>query len=101
MSTSTPDTLEKQEWEKRQYSIDFSALMSSSETISSISSITSARLGGDGTSDLTISDYSISGNTITFWIEGGTNRYRYKIEGRIITSAGQQLEVDGILRVID
>lgn len=93
--SATPDTLEKQPYERRQYSMDFTALMTTGETISSYG-VTSEVLGG-GTSNLTIDTIAVSGQTLTFWIEGGTSRSRYKIECRVVTSIGQQLEADGIL----
>ena len=97
--SATPDTLTKQPYEYRQYSMDFSALMTTGETIDSYS-ITSELIGG-GTSDLTIDNAASSGQTVTFWIDGGTERGRYKIECRAVTSIGQKLEADGILRVVD
>jgi hypothetical protein len=97
--SATPDTLTKQPYEYRQYSMDFSALMTTGETISTYT-VTSELIGG-GTTDLVIDTIASSGQIITFWIDGGTQRNRYKIECRVVTSIGQKLEADGILRVID
>ena len=84
--------------EKRNFSMDFSSLMSSTETISSITSVTSEKIGGES-SDLTITDEFIDGQTVTCWIEGGTKAISYRVKFVIVTSLGQILEGDGTLKV--
>lgn len=98
VSSLAANNLVKQASEVRQYTMDFSNLMASDETISSINSVVSEKRGG-GTSDLTIGGETISGQTITMNISGGTKRYVYRIEVVIITSGSQTLEGDGLLRI--
>lgn len=98
-SIAATETHYKQPYDKRQYSMDFDALMVTDETIVT-RTITSAKIDGAAT-NLTISDDAISGHTVTFWIAGGTHRVHYRITVRVTTSAGQQLEGDGILVVSD
>ena len=93
--------LVKQPSEVRSYSMDFSNLMITDETITSIVSVTSARRGGSGDTDLVITDEAISGQTITMTIAGGLDRQAYIIEVIINTSSGQTLEGDGVLQVKD
>jgi hypothetical protein len=94
----------KQPSEKRKFSMDFSSVLATSETISSITSVTSEKLDGT-TSDLTIpaagESNTISGSSILMWVEGGTHGMSYRVEVKITTSAGQIVEGDGILRVTD
>jgi hypothetical protein len=99
-AVTAPEMLVKQPSENRQYTMDFSNLMSATEAISSITSIT-AELRGGGVSDLTISAGAISGQTITFWIEDGTDGETHRIEIIIVTDAGQTLEGDGLISVRD
>lgn len=84
--------------EKRFYSLDFSALMASDETISTISEFSSLVIGGE-TSDLTLTSSAISGQTVTFWVASGTNAKTYRIKVKITTSAGQILVGYGTLKV--
>jgi hypothetical protein len=102
MSVTAPEHVEKQPSEKRSYTMDFSNLMATGETIESdpAPSVVSEKRGG-GASDLTISDVTISGQTLTMWIEGGTHASVYRIEASITTSTGQELEGDGILKIRD
>jgi hypothetical protein len=93
--------LMKQPAEVRKYSMDFSNLMAADETISGITSVTSARRGGDGDNDLVITDENIVDQTVEMWIAGGTDRQAYIIEVIITTSAGQTLEGDGTLQIKD
>ena len=93
-----PNNLCQQASEVRQYTMDFSNLMASDETISSITSA-SSELRGTGTTDLTISSETISGQTVTMWIEGGTKAQSYRIEVIIVTSGSQTLEGDGLLKI--
>lgn len=97
------NTLYKQPFDKRQYSMDFSNLMSTGETIEESSPapvVSSEKMNGDAT-DLTIDTVAVSGQTVTFWVDAGTNHQRYRVEVQIETSGGQKLEGDGILVVTD
>lgn len=98
VSVTAPQNLPKQASEIRTYSMDFSNLMASDETIATISSV-SSELRGGGTSDLTLSSETISGQTVEVTISGGTKAKTYRIEIIITTSGGQTLEGDGLLRI--
>jgi len=105
MGVTAKQELCKQPSEKRRFSMEFSSLLSSSETIVTIDSVTSETIDG-GTSDLTISSTSIvTGNAtnskIQLWIEAGTAGNKYRIEIKVTTSDGQILEGDGILKLTD
>ena len=80
--------------------MDFSNLMVDGEAISSIDSVTSEKRGG-GTSDLILTDQSISGQTVLVWIAGGTACYTYRITIKITTTLGQELEGDGLMKIED
>ena len=95
--TICPQNLVKQASEIRQFSMDFSNVMDTSETIAT--KVVSSELRGMGTTDLTISSISISGQTIVMTISGGTRAQTYRVEVIITTSGGQTLEGDGLLRI--
>jgi len=98
---TAPETLCKQPAEKRRFQMSFDNLLAADETISSITSIDHAKIGG-GTSDLTISVSLIdSGSrTVSFWIEGGSVG-RFRIEVLVVTSSTAKLKGDGILKNSD
>ena len=100
MSVTAPQILCKQPWEKRKFRMYFTNLMDTVETISQIISINHERVGGD-TSDLVISGSGVSsdGKYIEMWIENGTHKQRYRVEGRIQTSGQQYLEGDGLINI--
>jgi len=100
VSILAPEHLCKQPGETRTYSMDFTNLMSSSETIRGIRSV-SSELRGGGATDLTISNTGISDQTVTMNIAGGTHSNTYRIEVTVETSADQIIEADGILLVRD
>ena len=100
MGVTASEHLEKQPGETRTYTMDFSNLMASDETIDSINTVTSELRGG-GTSDLTLVNSAISGQTVLTTISGGTDRCRYRIMITITTSTSQVLQGDGILKVSD
>jgi hypothetical protein len=80
--------------------MEFAALLSSGEIITSIASVTSEEIDG-GVSDLTITGETINGSKIEMYIEGGTSGLTYRIEITINTNASQILQGDGILYVSD
>ena len=71
-NVTAPKHLCKQPGETRSYTMDFSNLMVTGETIDSFETPTSELRGG-GTSDLVISGTAIDGQTITMTIAGGTD----------------------------
>ncbi len=97
-SSLSANNLIKQAQETRTYSMDFSNLMASTETISSITSVTSELRGGS-TSDLTIASEAISGQTVTMVISNGTKSNTYRVEITITTSGLQILQGDGLLKI--
>lgn len=101
MAIEAPQKLEKQEVERRYYSMDFSNLMVTGETISSITSITSEDRDGGNTSDLVIGSESINGQTVEMWISGGTKFHVYRVEVNITTNTGQILQGDGLMEILD
>ena len=100
MAVTSTTILEKQSGEKRQYSIDFSNLMSTSETIPGDPTVTSEKRG-EGATDLTITGVAASGQTAVMWIAGGTANETYRVQATITTSSGAILVGDGLLRVRD
>ena len=105
--SSANERLCKQPAEYRKFSMEFNNLLASSETVSSITSITSEKIDGSAT-DLTISNSGIESSPtssknslVTFWVACGTNGNNYRIETIVSTSDTATLEGDGILYVSD
>lgn len=92
-------TLIKQPSESRLYSIDFTPLLSSGETVSSVTSFTSDQ--PTGAAALSISGIAASASLAQARIAGGTDKYAYKITAVVSTSLGNTLEGEGILQVKD
>lgn len=102
---TAPEQLCKQPSEKRKYGMEFNSLLTSGETISSITSINSEKIDGSAT-DLSITSSGIqdgisSSSRVTMWIESGTHGGMYRVEVLVTTSGGQILEGDGLIRIID
>jgi hypothetical protein len=87
------ETLVKQPAESRLFSMDFSPLMATGETISAVSSCTALPTG------LTISGAATSGQVATARIAAGTAGTKYKVTFVVTTSAGNTLEAEGVLQV--
>ena len=107
MGVIANERLCKQPAEQRKFSIEFNNLLATSETVSSISSVSSEKIDGT-TTDLTITTTAIETSSssgknslITFWVSGGTTGNTYKIEAIVGTSDSATLEGDGILFVTD
>jgi len=103
MGSTADETAVKQPSERRRFTMDFSAKMSTAETIEASSPapvVTSEKTCGS-VSDLTIETPTISGQTIQMWISAGTSKTRYRVEVVITTSTGAILEGDGIMKVSD
>jgi hypothetical protein len=100
MSITANQRLCKQSIERRKFSMDFAALLSSGETISGIASVTSEKIDG-GATDLIITNSSVNGTKVEMFIEGGTSGMTYRIEVTITTNGSQILQGDGILYVSD
>ncbi len=95
---TSKNNLCKQASEVLTYTMDFSNLMVTGETISTISSVTSELRGGGG-SDLGLSSETIVGQTVTVIISGGTRNQTYRIEIIIISSGLSTIEGDGLLKI--
>ena len=93
-SCKTVNILYHRAGEKRKYSVDFSPLMDTSETISGTPTVT------DSTGDFTITSITTSGQTVYAWLDGGTKNKMYNIVFSLDTSAGQTLIIDARLQVI-
>jgi hypothetical protein len=100
MSITANQRLCKQPVEKRKFSMDFSALLSSAEILTSITSVTSEEING-GVSDLTITGQTINGTKVEMFIESGTSGITYRVEVTVTTNGSQILQGDGILFVSD
>jgi len=93
-SVTAPQLLVKQPGETRQFSMDFSSLLDTGETISG-PSVTSTPSG------LTVGSATVSDSKILFTLASGTHPVRYRIEVTVTSSGGSTLVGDGILRVVD
>jgi hypothetical protein len=107
MGVIANERLCKQPAEQRKFSIEFNNLLATSETVTSITSISSEKIDGTVT-DLTIATTGIEtsatsskNSMVTFWVSGGTTGNTYKIEAIVGTSDSATLEGDGILFVTD
>ena len=89
-------SLIKQPAESRLYTMDFSALLASDETISSVTSVTD-----DSSDDLTLGSPTYSNTTASVRISGGTSGKTWKVTFVVATSAGNTLEGEGLLSVRD
>lgn len=101
---SSTSTLYKKAEETRTYSMDFSNLMATGETIEEaapVPVVSQERMGGSVSTDLTIGAPSVDGQEVIFAIAGGDNGKIYRLDVLITTSTGQILEGDGILHVRD
>lgn len=90
-----PQRLVKGTSESRVYGIDFSRLLVTGETLSSIISVTAAPTGT--TSDLAISGQTISGTQVQFRLSGGQTQKVYQLTALVNTSLGNELEGAGRL----
>lgn len=97
MSIAAPQILTKGELETRRYSIDFTSLMSTGETIVSIDDISQIK-NCDNNEDLTFDNEEISGQTVEVDVSGG-DKGTYKIVFVITTSSNQVLQGVGRLRI--
>lgn len=94
---TAPQQHTKQPGETIKYTMDFSAWLASTDTITD-PVVTSELRSGCSSSDLTISSVAVSGQTVTMLISGGVAGKVYRIEVTV-TSGVQTLEGDGILKI--
>lgn len=88
----------KKAGEKLAVAMDFSADMGSTATISAITSVTSVVCNG-GVGDLLLTEEEVAGQSVNFFVAGGTAGLRYEVRVTITTSEGETLIGDGILVV--
>lgn len=92
-NTITSKTIiHKQPSETLNVSMDFSNWLSSGVTLSSPSV-------SESTGDITITNTTVSGQTVAFTIAGGTHGKTYRIEVAVDTSESESLLGDGLLKV--
>ena len=91
----TPDVLIKRTIEDRIYDMDFSKILRSGETISTVQSLTVSPSG------LVIGVASISGQKIQFRVSSGTDGIRYLIIAKILSSGGDIISGEGFLNIGD
>jgi hypothetical protein len=95
MTLEPTERLTKQPTETRTYSIDFVNLLSSTETITSVVSVTATPSG------LTLGTGVVSGTSVAFRVSGGTDGTLYNLRVIVNTSSANVLEGDGLLEVTD
>lgn len=88
----------KQPSESRLYSMDFSALLASGETLSTVTSVSTTLVTVPA---LTIGAGSVSGVLCQFRVSVGKTGNRYKVTAVVTTSAGNTLEGEGYVNVED
>lgn len=91
--------LVKQPSESRVYAVDFSANLTSSETIAASPAPTVTATPSGLTITSVASD--TTGKKVQFRVSGGTNGIQYKVTSVVVTSLGNTLEEEGILIVKD
>jgi hypothetical protein len=90
--------LVKQPGETLPYAIDFTNLIPTGDSLSSVTSVTATP---SGSGDLTLGAATISGTQVQFTIEGGIEGTMYRVEAIVVTAVGSILEGDGRLFVTD
>ena len=87
--------LTKQPAENRLFDFDFAGKMRTGETISTVVSVVAAPSG------LTVGATAFSGQVAQVRLSGGTDQTEYILTCKVTTSAGNTLELDGLLWVED
>ena len=104
MGLTANQRLCKQPRETRKFERDFGSVLGGSENITSITSVTSEKVGGYA-SDLGIASTGLVSatptGTVEMYISSGTVGSSYRVEVLVNTDASQILEGDGILYVTD
>jgi|TARA_R110000824_G_scaffold130213_6_gene291989 hypothetical protein len=104
MALTANQRLCKQPAETLKFQMDFASVLGSSENITSITSISSEKVGGY-TSDLVFASTGLVSatptGTVEMYISEGTLGSTYRVEILVNTDAAQIIEGDGILYVTD
>ena len=90
-----PDILDLVYGETRDFSFDFSAVLNSGETISSITSVTA------DCSDLVISGLAFDDTNVYFTLSGGPICSRCMIKATVLTNSGETIISSGQLRITE
>jgi hypothetical protein len=98
---STNGALTKQPAESRLYTMDFSNLLGSGESVAGNPTMFQELEGGTATTDLTFSDHAYTASLAQVRIEGGTDQTLYKVTYRVTTDLLNTLEAEGWLWVED
>ena len=96
--------IEKQPYEEKDYSFDFSAELETGETITLVSCTATNLVTGVDSSEALISDSPaplVNGELVVFWLQDGADGERHNLNIRVQTSKGQKLEGDLDLFVIE
>lgn len=93
------EQLQKQPWEERIYSFDFSPAMDADATLTSVDSIVVTLFNGVGSPSVVVSGEAVSGQAASAKLAGGTDGQVYTVRARVIDSTGQKLEADGKLKI--
>lgn len=95
-------TLTKQPSESVLFNFDFSAVIASIGSISSIISITVLNCGiVSGSSAATLSGNAFSGRIAQTLVSAGQHGESYKLTCKVTDAAGQTHELDGIVEVVE
>lgn len=95
-------TLTKQPAEVVLFNFDFAAVIASSASISSISSITNTNCGVvAGSTNISTSSNAFSGRIAQTLVSAGQHGESYKLTCRVVDSVGQTHELDGLIEVIE
>jgi len=97
-SVESTNVLCKHPSDNRRFSFNFEDILETAETISGTPTVTSTA-NSVNAGALTISSISVVGQTVLFWISGGTDGHKYKLICTIVTSASQTLVGIGKLEV--
>jgi hypothetical protein len=102
MAVTANQRLCKQPTEKRKFTMDFTNILGTGESITQITSVSSEKEGGYLT-DLSITTTGIvtGSKKCDMFIESGTLGNTYRVEVLVTTDASQILEGDGILFITD
>lgn len=91
--------ISKRPWEQLIRNIPFAGLMAEGDTLSSVTSVTST-LRTSGTDTLTIGTPSFSGTDVQALYSGGAEGDVYLIHAKAVTTAGEHLQRDVVLKVV-
>jgi hypothetical protein len=99
-------TLTKQPNESRLYEMDFSNLLNTGETISTVDSVTQLEWDADTssyvpTTDLTLGSPATNGTIAQVRISDGVDQKTYKVTFLVTTTDSNILESEGVLAVVD